>query len=505
MLRFFAVAAVAVMSLLLVEVSAASGADDEVPVTVAAVDRGAGFRGDYLVELSDAAPVGVREALRASGIYVDAEQVRLITGRVFRGAVVELSQWEAQEAARSRFIATVTPNRTVQVNAPDESIVLTELAITPWNLSRVNQRKLPLDDIYKPFAQGNGVHVYIVDSGVNLSLPAFDGRAGRSVAIPSAGVSPDDCNGHGTHVAGTVGSNSYGVAAGTILHSVRVLNCAGSGTIADVVSGLNWVAANVERPAIVNASLGVPGRYEALDGVVEDLRAMGILMVVAAGNDGGNSCDFSFAGSPGVITVGATSQTDAATKFSNSGSCLDVWAPGYEIPSLSLTGGTSIRSGTSMAAPAVTGVAAILWSQNPDLKPVDIERSIKETATSDVVDESLSAQPSPNKMVYVARDLTKPSKVKKLKIVKVTSATVKAAWKQPKDTGGIAIQKYQTRIKKGSNWTSWKSQKPKANKKGKFTKVWDGLKSGKTVVVHVRAKNSQGVGPAVKVKATTKK
>jgi subtilisin family serine protease len=505
MSRIFPMIAVVVMSLLLVDVSAASGSDDEVSVVAVAVERGHGFRGEYLVELSDTAPVGVREALRARGIYVDVEQVDRIAGRVFRGAVVELSGWEAQEAARSRFIATVTPNLTVQVNAPEKSSLLTASATTPWNLSRVNQRKLPLDGSYRPFAQGNGVHVYIVDSGVNVSLPEFAGRAGRGVVIPSAGSSPDDCNGHGTHVAGTVGSSSYGVATGVTLHSVRVLNCAGSGTIADVVSGLNWVAANVERPAIVNASLGVPGRYEALDGVVEDLRAMGILMVVAAGNDGGNSCNFSFAGSPGVITVGATSQTDAATEFSNSGSCLDVWAPGDQIPSVSLIGGTSIRSGTSMTAPAVTGVAAILWSQNPSLGPVDIERSIAETATKNVVDESLSAQPSPNKMVYVARDLTKPSKVKKLKIAKVTSTTVKAVWKQPKDTGGTAIKKYQTRIKKGSSWTSWKSQKPKAGKKGKFTKAWDGLKSGKTVVVHVRAKNSQGAGPAVKVKATTKR
>ncbi len=505
----YAVAAVAASLLIAATPAAGSPATTDgetgVPIVAAAAEGPSDSQGNYLVELSDTAPVGVRKVLRSSGIYVDADQVEIITGPVYNGAVVELSEWEAQQAAGSNSVKTVTPNLTVQVNAPEESNSLTESATTPWNLSRVNQRKLPLDDIYKPFAQGDGVHAYIVDSGINLSLPQFAGRVGRSAYVPSAGGSPDDCNGHGTHVAGTVGSSSYGVATGTILHSVRVLNCAGSGTIADVISGLNWVAANVERPAIVNASLGVPGRYEALDAAVQDLRAMGILMVVAAGNDGGNSCNFSFAGSPGVITVGATSKTDAATKFSNSGSCLDVWAPGYEIPSLSLTGGTSIRSGTSMAAPAVAGVAAILWSQNPGLGPVDIERSIKETATNNVVDESLSAQPSPNKMVYVARDLTVPSKVKKLKIAQAKSKSIKATWKEPADTGGTAIKKYQTRIKKGSSWTSWKSQKPKADKKGKFAKTWDGLKSGKKVVIQVRAKNGQGIGPVAKVSGKTKK
>ena len=510
-MSFMGLAGAAITASLLVAgtpaVASPSAADrgGDPPLVAAAADGPDSSQGNYLVELASDSPNSMRRVLRSSGIYVDPEQVEIISGPIYSGGVVELTEYEAQQAARSDAVKTVTPNLTVSVQAPEQPASLTEAATTPWNLSRVNQRKLPLDNIYKPFGQGDGVHAYIVDSGVNLSLPQFEGRVGRSAFVPAAGASAEDCNGHGTHVAGTVASSSYGVATGAIIHSVRVLNCAGSGTIADVVSGLNWVAANVERPAIVNASLGVPGRYEALDAAVKDLRAMGILMVVAAGNDGGNSCNFSFAGSPGVVTVGATSQNDAATKFSNSGSCLDVWAPGYDIPSLSLTGGTSIRSGTSMAAPAVVGVAAILWGQNPNLGPVDIERSILETATNNVVDESLSAQPSPNKLVYVARALTAPDKVKKLKIAKAKSKSIKVTWKEPADTGGTAIKKYQTRIKKGSKWTSWKSQKPKADKKGKFAKTWDGLKSGKKVVIQVRAKNSQGIGPAAKVKGETKK
>lgn len=473
-------------------------------VFAAAADGPGASQGNYLVELSPSADTSVRKSLRSAGIYVDRDQVDVIDGPLFSGATVPLTQWEAEQAAGMSSVESVTPNLTVTVKAPEQPFARTSELSVPWNLSRVNQRQLPLDNIYQPFANGRGVHAYIVDSGVNLSLPEFKGRAGRSAFVPAAGSSAEDCNGHGTHVAGTLASTSYGVATDSVIHSVRVLNCQGTGTIADILSGLNWVVANVERPAIVNASLEVPGRYEALDDAVQKMLAKGILMVVAAGNDGKDSCDFSFAGSPGVVTVGATNQSDAASSFSNSGSCLDVWAPGEDIPSVSLNGGTSVRTGTSMAAPAVAGVAAILWGESPTLSPADIERAVRESATNNVVDEAASAKVSPNRLVYVARALREPTKVKKLKVAKVTNESVKVTWKEPADLGGAAIKKYQTRIKKGKSWSPWKSQKPKA-KKNKYSKTWKSLAAGKKVTVQVKAKNSEGSGPAAKAKTKTKK
>lgn len=280
-----------------------------------------------------------------------------------------------------------------------DQVVTLEATQSPatWGLDRIDQRNLPLSNSYTYNFTGAGVTAYIIDTGIRFSHSEFGGRAVSGYDAVDGG-SADDCNGHGTHVAGTVGGNTYGVAKGVALVGVRVLNCSGSGTTSGVIAGINWVTSNHTAKAVANMSLG-GGISTALDNAVTNSIASGVVYAVAAGNSNRDACKFSPARTPNAITVGATTSSDARASYSNYGSCLDLFAPGSSITSAWYTSNTATNtiSGTSMATPHVAGVAA-LYLEGHSGTPQQVRDAIVGAATTNVV--SNPGRNSPNRLLY---------------------------------------------------------------------------------------------------------
>jgi len=270
-----------------------------------------------------------------------------------------------------------------------------------WGLDRIDQRALPLNNQFSRAYTGSGVTAYIIDTGVLSTHTEFGGRVLSGFSSVSDSIGTEDCNGHGTHVAGTVGGSNYGVAPGVAIVPVRVLDCSGSGSTSAVIAGIDWVVANhvAGTPAVANMSLG-GGRSSALDIAVQSAVADGVVFVVAAGNSTANACQSSPAGEPLAITVGATTSADARSSFSNYGSCVDVFAPGSSITSAWYTSTTASNtiSGTSMASPHVAGVVALGLEIAPNSSVAQISEWVTSTATQGVISDAGSG--SPNLLVY---------------------------------------------------------------------------------------------------------
>lgn len=252
-----------------------------------------------------------------------------------------------------------------------------------WGLDRIDQRNLPITNSYAYTERGTNVHVYVLDTGIRTTHNEFIGRAlrGEFDSIGD-GQNGNDCDGHGTHVAGTIGGTTYGVAKLARLHSIRVLNCFGSGSYSGVIAGVDWVANNHIKPAVANMSLGGP-TFTTLDNAVNGAVNKGVVMVVAAGNDNLNACNYSPARASKAITVGSTTSSDTRSSFSNYGSCLDIFAPGSSITSAWYTSNsaTNTISGTSMAAPHVAGVAALYLEVQPNANPFMVTYGIINAST----------------------------------------------------------------------------------------------------------------------------
>lgn len=279
----------------------------------------------------------------------------------------------------------------------------TQAPAPSWGLDRIDQRALPLSNTfeYSSLGQGAGVRAYIVDTGIRSTHTDFAGRIapGFSSVIDPVNTT-EDCNGHGTHVAGTLAGTTFGVAKAATIVPVRVLNCQGSGTTSGVLAGLDWVAADhTSGPAVVNMSLGgKPSR--AVDAAVLRVVEDGITVVVAAGNAHSNACNSSPARVGEAITVGATNATDTRAPYSNFGKCVDLFAPGSYIISDWYTSDTETNtiSGTSMATPHVAGVAALLLSRTPMLTPAQVVSALQSSATADVIADA--GPQSPNLLLY---------------------------------------------------------------------------------------------------------
>jgi subtilisin family serine protease len=259
-----------------------------------------------------------------------------------------------------------------------------------WGLDRLDAAS-GLDQKYTYNHTGKGVTAYVIDTGVDPTAADFGGRA--SVAFDATGGDGKDCNGHGTHVAGTIGGTKYGVAKDVTLKGVRVLDCQGSGSDADVVAGMDWVAQHAQKPAVANMSLG-GSKSTTIDAAAKKLAGAGVFLAVAAGNDGADACDGSPAGAGGVLAVAASDKTDASAEFTNYGKCVQVYAPGVDITSDWLNGGTNTISGTSMASPHVAGVAALYKEANGDGSQAAVTAWITSHATKNAVSGVPSGTPN---------------------------------------------------------------------------------------------------------------
>ncbi|HZH75775.1 MAG TPA: S8 family peptidase [Archangium sp.] len=313
---------------------------------------------EYIVVLRDSVERGGASAIARQMASARGGEVLATYEHALKGFAVRMPEARVRELLNDPRVAYIEENGYVQA-------IATQTGAT-WGIDRIDQTNLPLNQTYNYDFDGTGVHAYIIDTGVRLTHSEFTGRMGTSYDAVTTGGNANDCQGHGTHVAATVAGTTYGVAKKATVHAVRVLNCQGSGTNADVIEGMDWVTSNHVKPAVANMSLG-GGASQATDDAVQRMFAAGVTVAVAAGNDNSNACNYSPARAANAITVGSTTNTDARSSFSNFGTCLDIYAPGSNITSAGITSDTSTAtmSGTSMASPHVAGVAALYLQQNP--------------------------------------------------------------------------------------------------------------------------------------------
>jgi subtilisin family serine protease len=305
------------------------------------------------------------------------------------GFAVEMSPEDAEALSQDFRVQYVEEDGVVTLDATQSN--------PPWGLDRIDQRNRPLNAIYTFNWTGSGVRAYVIDTGIRTSHSQFGGRA--SNVFDAFGGSGADCNGHGTHVAGTIGGSTYGVAKSAMLRGVRVLDCNGSGSNSGVIAGVDFVRQSGIQPAVANMSLG-GGASSALDTAVNNLSNAGITIAVAAGNSNANACNSSPARAANAITVGSTTTTDARSSFSNFGTCLDIFAPGSGILSswFSSDTATATLSGTSMASPHVAGAAALYKQANPSASAATIRNALVNNATTNVVTNAGTG--SPNRLLY---------------------------------------------------------------------------------------------------------
>jgi subtilisin family serine protease len=371
--------------------AAASQPDPTAPAGGPAPVHGTSLQDRYIVVFEKGTAARSQRAARSRARSDGARIHRTYTAALdgFAATLPDKALRGLRNNPRVAFLEADRPMRTVDTQSP-----------ATWGIDRIDQRSLPLSNSYSYTESGQGVTAYIIDTGIRRTHGELSGRASSGYTAISDGRGTDDCNGHGTHVAGTVGGETYGVAQDVSLVAVRVLDCQGSGSTSGVIAGVDWVTQNASGPSVANMSLG-GGVSTALDNAVSSSIASGVTYAVGAGNDyGADACNGSPSRVGSALTVGSSTSSDARSSFSNIGSCLDLFAPGSSITSswIGSDSATNTISGTSMATPHVAGVAALYLDANPEASASAVGDAIVTTATTNVLSNVGSG--SPNRLLY---------------------------------------------------------------------------------------------------------
>lgn len=363
--------------------------------------------GRYIVVLANDSKAELESSLSVEAAANDlvanrGGSVDKIYSSALKGFAVQMSAEAANDLSndpRVLFVeedGEIWPSITAQ-SAPD------------WGLDRIDQADRPLNASYVYESDGAGVNAYIIDSGINPNHVDFGGRASVAFDALTDGQNGIDCRGHGTHVAGIVGSSVHGVAKAVTLRGVRVLPCSGSGQISDFLVGIDWVTANRVLPAVANVSINASGISPSMTTAITNSINSGVTYAISAGNFSADACNFSPANITAALVVGASTSSDNRAGYSNFGTCVDVFAPGHSITSTDFATNTGTRtlSGTSMSAPMVAGAAALYLKNNPTASPATVQSVIRNNATPNVV-TNIDAT-SPNRLLSTWLDAQPPT------------------------------------------------------------------------------------------------
>ncbi|WP_306210103.1 S8 family peptidase [Actinoplanes sp. RD1] len=366
--------------------------------------------GRYIVTLTPVAGLTAPPSADALTDRYGGRVTYTYRGSALRGFVLSGSADEAARLAADPRVARVEADTVMRLD---------DARYYPlWNLDMVDQRSTVLDDIYSfPDSAGTGVHAYVLDTGIRTSHVEFGGRASVGFDAIGDGWNGQDCDadGHGTHVAGTIGGATTGLASRATLVAVRVFDCSAVGVTSQIIAGVDWVTQNAVKPAVANMSLG-GGKSATLDAAVSASIASGVTYTISAGNDNSDACNYSPADVPAAITVGASNSVyergtnwGSAIYGSNYGTCLDLFAPGQNILSANnkTDRATKLMTGTSMAAPHVAGAAALLLALQPQATPAQVAATLTGIATTGLL-RADNLNRSPNKLLYVSPTMEAP-------------------------------------------------------------------------------------------------